>query len=317
MSEFTWTWDAPSGTYKSHFMSKEIRMAAIADCVFEQFCRREKGFGKKMGDTVTITKVKNITVPTTAVMNETALVPLDPIDLAVGTITVSLYGRGVQWASLSEDLSHFDLKNAIQRKLKDQMSLVLDNAAAAALKTAYVCAIPTSASAITWDTNGTPSTSATNNLSVTHCGVIRDYMRDTLNVPWYEKSNYVAVASTKALRGIKSDADFQAWRQYLNPGDVLCNSEVGMVEQLKFIESNNPSALSNSKGTNSVLGEVIVMGDDAIVEVEVETPELRAAIPGNFGLSQAVAWIGILAYGLPWAATATAGEARVVRVTSS
>lgn len=314
---FTWDWDATSGTFKSHTFSKKIRMAAIADCVIEQFVRRETGFGKKMGETLSITKIKNITVPTTSVLSEHTVIPVDAIDMAVGTITVAEYGRAVGFTSLAEDLSSFDLKNAIQRKLKDQMSLVLDNAAASALKAAYVIAIPTSSSAITWDTDGTASTSATNNLNVVHCGVIRDYLRDTLNVPWYEKSNYVGIASTKALRGIKSDGDFQAWRQYLNPGDVLFNSEVGMVEQIRFVESNNTSALSNAKGTGSVLGEAFILGDDAVCEVEVQTPELRAAIPSDFGRSQAVAWYGVLAFGLPWSATATAGEARVVRVTSS
>ncbi len=108
-----------------------------------------------------------------------------------------------------------------------------------------------------------------------------------------------------------------ARRQYLNPGDVLFNSEVGMVEQIRFVESNNTSALSNAKGTGSVLGEAFILGDDSVVEVEVITPELRAAIPGDFGRAQAVAWYGLMAYGLPWAETATAGEARVVRVTSA
>lgn len=127
----------------------------------------------------------------------------------------------------------------------------------------------------------------------------------------------MGIASTKALRGIKSDGDFQAWRQYLQPKEVLYNSEVGMLEQIKFIESNNTSALSNAKGTNSVLGEAFIFGDDALALVEAETPEIRLAIPGDFGRKQAAAWYGVLAFGLPWAATATAGEAKVVRVTSS
>jgi N4-gp56 family major capsid protein len=142
-------------------------------------------------------------------------------------------------------------------------------------------------------------------------------MRDTLHVPFWEKGRYIGIASVKALRGIKNDPDFAEWRKYLTPGDVLYNSEVGTVEQIRFIECNNTSALSNAVGTGSVLGEAVIFGQDAVALAEAQTPELRAAIPGNFGLWKAVAWYGVLAFGLIWDATATAGEARVVRVCSS
>ena len=47
-----------------------------------------------------------------------------------------------------------------------------------------------------------------------------------------------------------------------------------------------------------------------------EDPELRAAIPKDFGRSRSVAWYGILEFGLVWD-TANAGEARVIHLTSS
>ena len=46
------------------------------------------------------------------------------------------------------------------------------------------------------------------------------------------------------------------------------------------------------------------------------TPELRAAIPGDFGRSKAVAWYGILEFGIIWD-TGSAGEAKVVHVSST
>ena len=49
---------------------------------------------------------------------------------------------------------------------------------------------------------------------------------------------------------------------------------------------------------------------------EAMAPELRAAIPSDFGRSKAVAWYGILAFKLIWD-TGNAGEARVVHVTST
>ncbi|MBU1307861.1 MAG: hypothetical protein KKF33_20345, partial [Alphaproteobacteria bacterium] len=228
---FSWTYDAPSGVYKSHAMSKKLRKAAIRDCVIAQFARKESGFGKKAGETVTISKVKNLTVPTTAVLDESTRIPIDVFSMATSSITVSELGRGVEHTNLLNMLSEFDIESPIQRALKDQLAITLDNQAATALATAYVCAIPTAASTITWDTDGTASTSATVNLNAALCGIIRDYMRDTLYVPWYEKSRYMGIASTKALRGIKSDGEFQAWRQYLEPDKVLYESEVGDLEQ--------------------------------------------------------------------------------------
>jgi len=317
MGAFTWEGSFSTGVLKSHALSKELRYAAVAEFQIAQFCRAEPGFGRKLGDTITITKIKNLSTPTSAALSEHEDIPIDTLSIGTTGITVAALGRGVEYSSLADELSFFDVKVPIQRKLRDQLAAVNDGLSATAFKTTYVIAVPTSSTAISWTTDGGADDTATDNISVAHCGVIRDYMKDTLLVPAYEKGNFIGLGSTKLLRGIKNDPDFLAWRQWLRPGDVLFNSEVGMVEQIRWIEINNTSALSNAKGTSSVLGEGLVFGDDGVALAEVETPELRAAIPGNFGRYQAVAWYGVLAYGLIWNATATAGEARVVYITSA
>ncbi len=317
MGAFTWEGSFASGVLKSHALSKELRFAAVADFEIAQFCRSEPGFGRKLGDTITITKIKNLAVPTSAALSEHEDIPIDTLSIGTVGITVGALGRGVEYTSLADELSFFDVKTPIQKKLRDQLAQVNDNIAATAFKTTYVCATPVSATGITWLTDGTQTTVATNNITVAHCGVIRDYLKDTLLVPAYEKGNFIGLGSTKLLRGIKNDPDFQMWRQWLRPGDVLFNSEVGMVEQIRWIEINNTTALSKAKGVGDVLGEGLVFGDDGVALAEVETPELRAAIPGNFGRYQAVAWYGVLAYGLIWNATSTAGEARVIYITGA
>ncbi len=281
-----------------------------------QFARVEPGFGKKKGETMTIERIRNIAVPGSAVLSETTKIPVDQFLMSSVAITIQEYGRAVEYTSLSNDLSKFDLEKPVQKKLRDQMGLILDVACAASFKTAKVCAIPTSASAITWDTDGTPSTPAISNVTVAHLGIIRDYMQDTLHIPPYEKDDFMGLFSTKALRGIKSDPDFQYWRQYLQPGDVLFNSEVGKIETIRTVEVNYTSSLANNKGTGSVLGEAIIFGEDGVAMIEVETPELRLAIPGDFGRSKGVAWYGVLAFGPVWN-TANDGEARIIRITSS
>lgn len=313
---FTWTYDAPSGTYKNNAISSKLRYASIAEAKIMQFVQPEPGFGKKMGATLNIFRWRNIAVPTSAVLSESTKIPIDTLSMSSTSMTIQELGRGVEFTSFAQDLSKFDPENGAQKKLKDQMKLSLDSLSSAAFKTAKVCFIPTSLTGGVWDTDGTPSTSATSNITIDHMGIIRDYMTDTLNVPYYSGDEYVGLCSTKFLRGIKNDPNFVEWRRYIQPGDVLFKSEVGKVEGIRCVEINNTAALSNSKGTGTVLGEAFILGDDGVAMIEIQTPELRAALPGDFGRQKAVAWYGELAFGLVWD-TANAGEAKVIRVTSS
>jgi N4-gp56 family major capsid protein len=315
--EFTWDLDAPTGTFKNHALSAKVREAAIADAVFMQYVDPEPGYGRKKGDTITISRVKNMSEPSSATFGERDRVPIDTFSLSTTSITVSYWGRGVEYTEKSDLLSHFDIVDKIQRKLKQQMTLTLDTGAAAAFKTAKIKYIPTSLTAGTFDTDGTASTAATENLTVSHVKVIRDYMMDTIHVPgWRGGQKYVCLASTKALRGIKNDPEFLAWKQFGKQDEAFAQGKVGEIENIEFIEVNHTNALSNSKGTGSVLGEAVFFGDDAVAMAVVQDPELRAAWPGNFGLQNAVAWIGMLNFGIIWD-TANDGEARIVHVTSS
>lgn len=311
----TWTYDAPSGVYKSNAMSAQLRNAAIAETKFMQFVKPESGYGRKMGDSVTITRISNLTVPTTGQLTENVKMPEDDLSLTTVSITVVEWGRSVPYTSFSDDLSKFNIENIVQMKLKDQMKLVMDSAAASAFKIAKVCAIPDGVASLTFDTDGTPSTQAVANLNVYHVEQIRDYMFSTLNVPPWEGDDYIGLVSTKGKRGIVSDPAWEDWHKYTDPS-AKYNSEIGRLENIRFIEVNNTSALSGSKGLNSVLGEAVIFGADAVAMAVVQDPELRAMIPGDFGRQKAVAWYGILNFGLIWD-TANAGEARVVRVTSS
>jgi len=312
---FTWTFDASTGVFKNHDLSDRLRVAAIAETKFMQFVRPEPGYGKKMGESITITRVSNITVPTNGRLAENERIPEDEIVLTTIAVTVTEWGRSVPFTSLTQDLGIFDIENIIQRKLRDQMSLVMDNAAADAFQTAKVKAIPDGISSIVFDTDGTASTQATVNLNVFHIEQIRDFMFSTLFVPPLEGDDYIGLVSTKAKRGIISDPAWEQWHKYTDPSAKF-NSEIGRLENIRFIEINNTNALSGSLGLNSVLGEALVFGEDSVVMAVAEDPELRAAIPQDFGRQKSVAWYGILEFGIVWD-TATAGEARIVHVTSS
>jgi N4-gp56 family major capsid protein len=313
----TWTYDAPSGVYKNHDMSEQLRYAAIAETKFMQFVRPESGYGKKKGESVTITRISNLAVPSNARLSESEVIPESVLSMTTKAITVSEFGRAVPYSSLSDDLGKFNMENVVQKTLRDQMALVMDNAVAATFKGSdnKIKYAPTSSSAGTFDTDGVMSTTALANLNVYHVEVIRDYMYSTLRVPTYEGGDYVCLISTKAKRGLVSDSAWEKWHQYTNP-EAKYNGEIGRIEGIRFVEVNNTDALSGSKGSGGVLGEAVFFGADAVVMAVVKDPELLAEAPKDFGRQKAVAWYGVLDFGVVWD-TANAGEARIVTVTSA
>ena len=311
---FSWQYDAPTGVYKNHQMSSKLRMAAIAETKFMQFVTPEAGYGKKKGESITITRVSNIAVPSSGKLNELTRIPEDELVLSTVAITVSEWGRSVPYTSLSDDLGEYNINNMIQKKLRDQMSLVLDNAAANGFKQAKVKATPTGVSSISFSTNGVAPATASANLNVYHVEQIRDLMFTTYNIPAYENGDYMCLISTKAKRGLVSDPNWEVWHKYTDPQSKY-NSEIGRLEGIRFIEVNNLGALSGSLGTGGVLGEAVFFGDDAVAMAVAQDPELRAGIPQDYGRVQGVAWYGVLEFGIVWD-TANAGEAKIVHLTS-
>lgn len=314
MAGFTWTFDAPTGTYKQHAMSTELYMAALENTKFVEFADPVQGFGRKKGENVTLTRIATITEPTSITLTEGERIPEDTMSITTTSITAAEIGRSVPYSSLSEDLSFLDVENVIQRRLRDQLALSLDTLAATAFKTAKVKYIPTGLAAGTFDTDGTASTTASANYNVFHAEEVRDYLFDTLQTPPRDGDNYVGIFRTLGLRGIKRDPDWETWHKYTDP-QAKYTGEVGMIENIRHIETNHANALAK-KGTGSVLGEGVVFGTDAIALAEVLTPELRAGIPEDHGRSKTVAWYGILQFGIIWD-TANAGQARIVHITSA
>jgi N4-gp56 family major capsid protein len=290
-------------------------MAAIADTKFMQFVRPEGGYGKKKGESITITRVANIDVPTDGRLVENNRIPEDELTLSTTAITVSEWGRSVPYSSLSEDLGKFNVENMIQKKLKDQMALTLDNAAADAFTGGLVKAIPNGVASLVFDTDGTASTTATANLNMYHVEQIRDYMYSTLNVEPYEGDDYICICSTKAKRGLISDPAWETWHKYTDPA-AKYKSEIGRIENIRFIETNNTSALSGSLGSGGVLGEAVFFGADAVAMAVAEDPELRIGMPQDYGRQKGVAWYGILEFGRVWD-SASPGEGRIVHLASA
>ncbi len=321
MAEFTWSAGVPAtGALKTSALSKQLFVAAIAETVFVEHTTPEPAFGKNRGESVTFTRISNMTESTDYSLLETERIPEKAHTVTGKVVTVGEFGAAVPFTSYARDLAQFDLKNSIQRKLKEDMRLALDVRACRAFKQTLYKYVPTGASTASTATNGTAPTAALAAMNVFHLAQIRDILYDTLKAPTVDGGDYMGIFRTKGIRGIKDDPDWEEWHKYLDP-QAKFNSEVGRIESIRLIETNHGGSTVglgglNICGTGSVLGEGVIFGDDAVRMVEALTPELRIGVPQDFNRQNSVAWYGIYEFSQVWD-TANSGECRIIHVTST
>lgn len=306
----TWVADAPTGTYRNFSLSSKIREKAVAMSQFMMFADTEPGFGKGKGGAHTITRVHDL--PLATYLTETEELPSGrPL---IDTISASPveWGYKVKLSEFEENLTHFDLRNKIQRALKNQLRLSMDKMVADAFKLTPIKAAASDATTLTVDTDGTQSNETVVNLNPELIGQMRDYMVGDLKAPPYDDGSYICIASTKALRGIKSASSYLSW-QAPTTAVPFITGEIKGIEGIRFIESNHFSALDNSINSGAS-GEAILFGADAVFLATVQEPELRRGISSDLGRFTEVGWVGTLQAGLVWTSAATA---RVMHWTSA
>lgn len=305
-----WKWDAPSGVYKDHALSSNIREAAVADSLFTRFARVESGYGARRGQSITITRV--FPLPLAHRISETDRLPSGRPLIDTKTVTVSEWGFKIETTEFERNLTHFDLQNPMQGALRDQMRLTLDKMVADAFKQTPIKAVPT-ASGLTVDTDGSPSEEADVNFSIRDLREIHDYLSGDLKAPSYRQGRYIGILSTRAARGIKNDDEYKDWQAPTTSGPFM-DGRMRDVEGFMLWETNHFNALENSLGANGVLGEAVFFGADPVFLGQVQEPELRAGIPQDLGRFREMGWVGTVEAGLTWDVPA---HARVVHVTST
>lgn len=329
----TWTLAQISSGFRTLVeVSKKVRHAAQPILRARQFVRSIDSFGKNRGDTVDIYRVPNTAeVESTTTIPDGDPIPTTTIGTSRRSVTVNQYGKAIPFTGMVEALAEVDVENEVVLKaLRNHMAKSLDTLVINAFETSDLCFIPTGAASYVWDVDGTPSTAATSNITSYHLKQIIDSMmsgeyrdsdgtsRATLRpTPFYEDDYYVALVSVKFLRGLYDDPDFEQVSRYAN-AEGYYKGEIGRMPyyHTRFVLSNHTAAISNGVGTNSVLGEAIIFGEEPVVEATVTPEEIREKIPGNFGLDKALAWYYLGGFGKVWDASADSEE-HVVRVTSS
>lgn len=303
-----WEWDAPTGVYKDHALSSNIRRAAVADAQFAAFARPESGFGKGKGQSITITKI--FPLPLATRVSEIERLPSGRPAIDTMQITVSEWGFKIPMTEFEKNLTYFDLTNPFQAVLRDQMRLTMDDMTADAFKTTLIKYTPVSTGGV-FSTNGVAGATADTNIGIPDLREIHDELRD-LKAPTFRNGKYIGIVSTKAARGIKNDPEYKDWQAPTGSGPFM-DARLRDVEGFILIETNHATALSNALGTGSVLGEAVFFGADSVALASIMEPELRAGIPEDLGRFRDTGWVGEVEAGLIWT---EADYSRVIHVTS-
>ena len=310
----SWAYDAPTGVYKNHALSANIRREAVEDTLFMRFTRPEQGYGKGKGESVTITRILQLPLATT--VSETERLPVGRPVVETKSISVNEWGFAIEMNVFERNLTHFDIQNQFQMMLKDQLSLTMDKMVADAYKTTPLKYVTSSASAGALESiaGGTaPTGNATHNLGIGHLREIRDFLAGTYKVPTYKGGKYVGILSTQAARGIKNDSEYKDWQSPTSSAPLM-DGRMRDVEGFALFETNHYNALLNTHSDRANLGEAIFFGADSVVLAEILTPEIRAGLKEDLGRSQQVGWVGEIQAGLVWEAAATA---RAIHLTSN
>lgn len=306
----SWTFDAPTGTYKNHALSTKIRRQAVANTQFMRFLTPEPGYGRKKGESVTITRI--LRLPLATRVSETDRLPAGRPPIQTKQVSISEWGFKIPVTEFEKNLTHFDIMNPFQATLREQMELTMDQMAADAFKLTPIKYVP-SATGFTLTTNGTAGATSDRNLSISDLREIHDYLHDELKTPYFKNGKYVGILSTRAARGIKNDPEYKDW---LAPttSEPLISGQLRDVEGFTLIETNHHDALARLAPGSVTTGEAVFFGADAAGMLQVQSPEIRMGLPEDLGRFQEVGWVGTLESFLVWE---QADLARVVHVTSS
>lgn len=293
--------------------SKNIRVAGQTKQRFRQFARIQEEFGPHQGDTYQFMKMGNLS-SRGQIIGEFGNVPVADVSSTFGQCTAQWLTNSVSLSQEADIYSELSLVDANLIALVNEANSSLDLLAAAPFRNCDAIYTPTGTMAsktYSFSTTGTPGATATRNITLWDVRNINDLMRTTYKVPFWEGSDYICVTSPLALRGIREDADFIDIMKYNQPAKLL-NSEIGRVENFRFVEETN--ALDNALA-GGLTGEAVFFGYDPIVGIEVYPFELQAAVADPYGRFRNIRYVWKGGYTRTWT-YATDAELRMIRVGS-
>lgn len=308
-----WGTAARGGALTSETLSRQVRMQAQPKTRFRQLTRVEMALGAHNGDTVTFRKISNAEEEGRAI-GEKERVPETQFGVSSGSISVREYSLAISYTWTLSLLAKLSVEDAIIINLMNDMVKVLDKAAAAQFRSADLVYTPTgsySNKSRTMSANGTPAATATRNVTMWDVKNIIDAMRAEYNMPAFDGNDYICVATSTFLRGLKDDPEWINAASYGNP-ELLFSGETGRAYGCRFIEENNALDANLSGG----LGEAIFIAWDAVMEIVAYAEEIQAKLSMEWGRDKALRWVWMGGFAKTWSHQ-TDGESRIIRVYSN
>ncbi len=314
MAAMVWGTNTKGGYMFAPNLSKLMRTAMQPLLRFYQFTEIEKAFGKNMGDEFNWNIFSNIT-DDGAEIPELDKMPESGMSISRGSMTVKQYGIAVPYTGMLDDLSEQPLKPIIKKSLKNNAVKTQERLTHAQFDATLLTVTPASAadaSAVTFETTGTPT--VTNNVAMTmaHVGNIVDEMKER-GIPAFDGTNYGCISRVKTIRPLKTE--LEAVAQYTESGfGRILQGEVGRsYDNVRFFEQTE---ITSESWSNAKSDAAYFFGDDTVTEAVAVPVEIRGKLPGDYGLDRGIAWYALQGFGIVHNQTG-ATENRIVKWASA
>ena len=302
-----WAVNSLGGFLANPPLSAKLRHASQPLQKFRQFVDAESAAGRSRGDTFLYDKISNITTAGGS-LTETDTIPKRNYTIIQDSLTITEYGNSIPFTLKAKTLAEVDVPASVRTVLMNDQSKVLDSQAALQFKASDYLAVCSDTATTVFTSDSTVAITATANMSDKNVRDIIDRMK-ILNIPRHSDGNYVCIASTNSIRGLYDYFEAKAVNTTMGPS---FSGEVGKYYGCRFVEETN--VLSNT--LNSLYGEAVFFGADAVKE-GIAIPEgLRIDTPKDFGRDQAIAWYYLGGFKKTWDFT-TDGEGRIIYVTTA
>ena len=298
------------GFYSAFNLSKELRKAVRGTAKFRQFCDVRDAWStvKRTGQTFTWDVVPMMTRANRA-LTETATIPQGNHTVLQSTLTMSERGFSVPYTEALESLAMVSVRKPIMDVLNYDALCDIESVAHGQFNATPLRAASTgTAVAVTVTTNSSATLTVTDNIGQVQWRSIVDEMKGR-NIPFYDKQSYFAIARPLGLRLMKNQ--LEAVHQYTETGlEMIMNGEQGRYEDVRMVEqtvvprggatdSTTFSSYTDTADNWDTGGDwVFFFGADTVCEAVHTEEEIRFKKADDFERSKAIAWYGLLGYGI-------------------
>lgn len=290
-------------------IDSEMRQRATKSTYCHQMALGLPSYGRHRSDRILFDKMGRVVTPLNQLgIGELDDIPVTSFPFVQGTVIATEYANAVEWTEKLEVFSQFPIGNSVALVLRQDQLEGLDKVAYAAYNAGRVFYTPSTATAGTISTSGTPAIVAGSPMTTSHVKDVTDYMRINA-VPPISVGKYFCIAHPDHTRGIKDSGDFINYGVYSAP-QKLVDSEIGEYAGVKFVEENN--VLSSPSGTNTAgFAEALYFGADNIVEGVAVAPHIRYKVPQGYGRDRGESSYAVLGFSQVWAFNTDAEEHQI------